>query len=90
MYLSGPANPFALDVTFNENYTRIVASRFIIQTYQILDANADKDMMEDLRKVALESKFNVTVFNPFFIFFDQVKSVCVGWVAFVKRSVFEG
>lgn len=75
MYLSGPANPFALDVTFNENYTRILASRFIIQTYQIADANADKDMMEALRKVALESKFNVTVFNPFFIFFDQVRMV---------------
>lgn len=75
VYLSGPANPFALDVTFNENYTRIVASRFIIQTYHIVDANADKDMMEQLRKVAAESKFNVTVFNPFFIFFDQVKSV---------------
>ncbi|MPC25514.1 Patched domain-containing protein 3 [Portunus trituberculatus] len=71
IYLAGEANPYALDVTFNEDFTRIVASRFIIQTYQIKDANADKDMMEELRKVAFESKFNVTVFNPFFIFFDQ-------------------
>ncbi|KAK8396858.1 hypothetical protein O3P69_005078 [Scylla paramamosain] len=71
IYLAGEANPYALDVTFNEDYTRIVASRFIIQTYQIKDANADKDMMEGLRKIASESKFNVTVFNPFFIFFDQ-------------------
>ncbi|KAK4292465.1 hypothetical protein Pmani_034770 [Petrolisthes manimaculis] len=71
IYLSGPANPFAQDVTFNENYTKIVASRFIIQTYKILDANADKDMMEHLRKVAADSKYNITVFNPFFIYFDQ-------------------
>ncbi|XP_071540515.1 patched domain-containing protein 3-like isoform X2 [Panulirus ornatus] len=71
IYLSGPANPYAQDVTFNDDYTRIIASRFIIQTYKIRDANGDKDMMEQLRKVASESKFNVTVFNPFFIFFDQ-------------------
>lgn len=71
LYLSGPANPFAQDVRFNENNTRILASRFIVQTYKILDANADKDMMEAFRKVAADSKFNVTVFNPFFIYFDQ-------------------
>lgn len=75
IYLAGEANPYALDVTFNDDYTRIVASRFIIQTYQIKDANADKDMMEQLRKVAVDSPFNVTVFNPFFIFFDQVRGV---------------
>ena len=61
-----------LDVAFNEDYTRIIASRFVIQTYKIRDANEDKYMMETLRKVADESKFEVTVFNPFFIFFDQV------------------
>ncbi|XP_064118928.1 patched domain-containing protein 3-like isoform X2 [Macrobrachium nipponense] len=71
VYLSGPANPYTQDVAFNEDYTRIVASRFIIQTYKIMDANDDKDMMETLRKVAQDSPFNVTVFNPFFIFFDQ-------------------
>lgn len=72
IYLSGPANIFAQDVAFNENYTRIKASRFIIQTHKILDANDDKDMMEKLRQVARDSPFNVTVFNPFFIYFDQV------------------
>ncbi|XP_069953397.1 patched domain-containing protein 3-like [Cherax quadricarinatus] len=71
LYLAGPANVFAQDVTFNENKTRIVASRFIFQTHEILDTNADKDMMEAFRKVAFESRFNVTVFNPYFIFFDQ-------------------
>lgn len=71
IYLPGPANPYAQDVTFNEDYTRIIASRFIIQTFEILDANDDKDMMETLRKVALDAPFNVTVFNPFFIYFDQ-------------------
>lgn len=71
IYLSGPANAFAQDVAFNEDYTRIKASRFIIQTHKILDANDDKDMMEKLRQVARDSQFNVTVFNPFFIYFDQ-------------------
>ncbi|CAL4066460.1 unnamed protein product [Meganyctiphanes norvegica] len=70
-YLTGPNNPFIQDVTFNEDYTKIVASRFIIQTHQVMDANDDKDMMEELRQIARDSKFDVTVFNPFFIYFDQ-------------------
>lgn len=63
-------------MAFNEDYTRIKASRFIIQTHKILDANDDKDMMEKLRQVARDSQFNVTVFNPFFIYFDQVSITC--------------
>nr|XP_045594269.1 patched domain-containing protein 3-like [Procambarus clarkii] len=75
LYLSGPANLFAEDVKFNENQTRIEASRFIVQAYKVLDGNADKDMMETFRKVASESKFNVTVYNPYFIYFDQFTMV---------------
>ncbi|XP_045601587.2 patched domain-containing protein 3 [Procambarus clarkii] len=70
-YLGGPANVYALDVKFNEDNSRILASRFVIQTHNIRDANADKDMMEAFRKVAFESKFKVTVYNVFFIYFDQ-------------------
>nr|XP_045593830.1 patched domain-containing protein 3-like [Procambarus clarkii] len=75
LYLSGPANLFAEDVKFNENQTRIEASRFIVQAYKVLDGNADKDMMETFRKVASESKFNVTVYNLFFVYFDQFTMV---------------
>lgn len=70
-YLTGPNNPFIQDVTFNEDFTKIIASRFIIQTKNVMDANDDKDMMVELRKIAEDSEFNVTVFNPFFIYFDQ-------------------
>lgn len=70
-YLTGPNNPFIQDVTFNEDNTKIIASRFIIQTHKVLDANDDKNMMVELRQLALDSGFNVTVFNPFFIYFDQ-------------------
>ncbi|KAF2366096.1 Protein patched/dispatched [Trinorchestia longiramus] len=70
-YLSGSANLYALDVAFNEDETRIVASRFIVQAYQVTDAVKDRQLMEDLRRMAENSKLNVTVFHPFFIFFDQ-------------------
>lgn len=72
MYISDPEDVLNLDIRYNEDYSRILATRFIIQTYKLADSNADKDMMEGLRTIARESKFNVTVFNPFFVFFDQV------------------
>nr|XP_053643838.1 patched domain-containing protein 3-like [Cherax quadricarinatus]XP_053643839.1 patched domain-containing protein 3-like [Cherax quadricarinatus] len=95
LYLSGPANAFAADVRFNEEGTRIIASRFIIQSYNVTDGNADKDMMQEFRKVALDSKFNVTVFNPYFIFFDQftmvritsVEAICVSAVIMMFVSL---
>lgn len=60
---------------FNEDETRILASRFLIQTYQINDTNQDKDMMQALRNVADEAPFDVTVFHPYFVYFDQVNEL---------------
>ncbi|XP_018014148.1 patched domain-containing protein 3 isoform X2 [Hyalella azteca] len=70
-YLSGSANMYALDVALNEDETRIIASRFVVQAFEVTDALKDRQLMEDLRKLADESSLNVTVFHPFFIFFDQ-------------------
>uniref|UniRef100_A0A0A9X8T6 Patched domain-containing protein 3 n=3 Tax=Lygus hesperus TaxID=30085 RepID=A0A0A9X8T6_LYGHE len=68
-------NPFSLDVKFNEDGTRIIASRFMIQGVNISDANMEKDMVRDLRRIAKESDLNVTVFHPYFVFFDQFELV---------------
>lgn len=73
LYLFTP-NPFTLDVKFNENKTRILASRFLIQAVNITDGNHEKEMVTDLRKICDESSLNVTVFHPYFVFFDQVSS----------------
>ncbi|XP_014241430.1 patched domain-containing protein 3 isoform X2 [Cimex lectularius] len=68
-------NPFSLDVKFNENKTRIVAMRFMVQAVNISDGNMEKDMVRDLRRIARESDLNVTVFHPYFVFFDQFELV---------------
>ena len=50
----------------------IIASRFLIQGSQIKNANEEKVFVEELREVCNSSPLNVTVFHPYFIYFDQV------------------
>ncbi|KAB7507922.1 Patched domain-containing protein 3 [Armadillidium nasatum] len=66
-----PSSQETLDVVFNEDKTRILASRFILQSYMINDTNQDKDMMQALRKVAEGAPYHVIAYHAFFVFFDQ-------------------
>lgn len=67
-----PFSTFKKDIKFNENYTSIVASRCIIQTTNISDANMEKDMVIDLRRIADSyPDHHITVFHTLFVFFDQ-------------------
>lgn len=68
-------NAFSLDVKFSDDGSRILASRMMIQAVNISDANMEKDMVRDLRRIARESSLNVTVFHPYFVFFDQFELV---------------
>uniref|UniRef100_A0A182JMW3 Uncharacterized protein n=1 Tax=Anopheles atroparvus TaxID=41427 RepID=A0A182JMW3_ANOAO len=70
-----PANPFSLDVKFNEAGTKILASRFMIQAVNITDTNHEKEMVKDLRQICKNSPLNATVFHPYFVFFDQFELV---------------
>lgn len=70
-----PGNPFSLDVKFNENETRIIASRFLIQAVNITDTNHEKVMVRDLRQICKDSPLNATIFHPYFVFFDQFELV---------------
>lgn len=70
-----PANPFSLDVKFNDNETQIIASRFLIQAVNISDTNQEKEMVRDLRQICKDSPLNATVFHPYFVFFDQFELV---------------
>lgn len=67
-----PANPFSLDVKFNDAGDKIIASRFLIQAINITGTNHEKEMVKALRKVAADSPLNASVFHPYFVFFDQV------------------
>ncbi|XP_023294117.2 patched domain-containing protein 3 [Lucilia cuprina] len=70
-----PGNPFSLDVKFNENETRIIASRLLIQAVNITDTNHEKEMVRDLRQICKDSPLNATIFHPYFVFFDQFELV---------------
>lgn len=64
-----------MDVKFNDEGTRIIASRFLIQALNITDTNHEKVMVADLRKVVRESPLNASIFHPYFVFFDQFELV---------------
>ncbi|XP_035436097.2 patched domain-containing protein 3 [Spodoptera frugiperda] len=70
-----PANPFSLDVRFNEAGNRIVASRFLVQAVNISGTNHEKEMVKALREVVAKSPLNASVFHPYFVFFDQFELV---------------
>ncbi|CAL8113391.1 unnamed protein product [Orchesella dallaii] len=82
------------DIKFNENNTKIVASRFVIQSVNISDSNKERDMADTLRAIAKnQTGLNVTVFHPFFVFFDQFLLIrqtsinCVAIAAFIMMGV---
>jgi hypothetical protein len=61
-----------------EPRTAIVGSRFVLQGHRILDSRDEARVVEQLRHICHQSKYNVTVFHPYFIYFDQVSSCRVG------------
>lgn len=70
-----PANPFSLDVKFDDKGEKILASRFLIQAVNISGTNEEKAMVKELRRICHESPLNASVFHPYFVFFDQFELV---------------
>lgn len=66
-----PYSMFQLDVTYNSNHTTITASRFLLQSKGDQDAMHGEKLMTTSRDIARQSKFNITVYHPMFIFLDQ-------------------
>ena len=54
----------------------IVGSRFVLQGYNIRNANDEAGVVTQLRDICAQSPYNVTVFHPYFIYFDQVARAC--------------
>jgi hypothetical protein len=50
----------------------VVGSRFVLQGHRILDSRDEARVVEELRLICHHTKYNVTVFHPYFIYFDQV------------------
>lgn len=60
---------------FNDDKTKIIASRFLVQALNITDTNHEKRMVKDLRALVTQSPLNATIFHPYFVFFDQFELV---------------
>lgn len=71
-YWLNPTSTFSLDVKFNEEGTKIIGMRYLIQAVNISGTEHEKEMVRALRKICRESPLNVSVFHPYFVFFDQV------------------
>lgn len=70
-----PAERFKNDIIFNENYTEITASRFLIQTKHTGDFNEAKFMLLDLRNIVKNASFPVLLSQFFFPFYDQFLTI---------------
>jgi len=74
IYLSDPSSPLTLDVSFNQQRDRIIAARFILQGFDVKNANEETEMLLKLRQIAEKysvGDFKVSVFHPYFIYIDQ-------------------
>jgi len=70
-FLNGSSSPIREDIKFDEDFTEIIASRFILQSKNGSSTIDLTDLVVALREVAEnQTEFNVTVFNPFFALTD--------------------
>ena len=70
-YLGSGVTKYSEDVDFSNDGQHIIGARFMIQGAHIYDSNMEQIFVQELRDVCHRSPFNVTVYHPFFIFFDQ-------------------
>ncbi|XP_078056354.1 patched domain-containing protein 3-like [Mustelus asterias] len=62
---------FKQDIAFSKGDQSITASRFFIQTINVNNSIAEKNMLIELRKLAQDCKIPLQVYHPAFIYFDQ-------------------
>ena len=63
------------DVKFNEEGTKVTASRLFLQTERIEDSQVELKMLLSLRELASSLPFKVILFHPLFFIFDQFAEV---------------
>ena len=63
------------DVKFNEEGTKVAASRLFLQTNRIEDSQVELKMLLSLRELATTLPFKVILFHPLFFIFDQFAEV---------------
>ncbi|XP_071953550.1 patched domain-containing protein 3-like [Antedon mediterranea] len=68
-------NDFTYDIEFDNAGENIIASRFYVTTTNIQHTSDERKVMDTFRETAESSSYNITVFTPPFIFFDQYLKV---------------
>lgn len=68
---SGPM--YARDVDISDG--KIVGARFVIQAKNLYNSNHEKKFVTEIRGIVDSFDYDVTVFHPYFIFFDQFIAV---------------
>ncbi|XP_067141333.1 patched domain-containing protein 3-like [Centruroides vittatus] len=71
------AKRFKNDISFDENATHIIASRFFIQTNITRDGNHFYRQLVKLRLKVDEMPFRAIIYNPLFYIFDLVDAIPV-------------
>lgn len=61
---------FNQDVAFNQNFTKIVASRFLFQTNMTRDGNHFYHQLKNFKKTMKKSKYFVILYHFLFYYFD--------------------
>ena len=85
--LHGFYGPRIQDVDFSEDGKHIIGTRFMIQGTKIYDANQEKEFVEELRSVCFDaSPYEVFVFHPYFIYFDQVNELSLNCNKIINLS----
>ena len=73
-FYKNSSSPFRLDVAYNDDRSRIIASRFLIQGQNIHSTIEEKNMVLEIRGICEEfsdENFKVNVFNSYFPYTDQ-------------------
>ena len=78
-FYANQSTPYTLDVRFNTNRTRILASRYIIQGQNIHSTMQEEKMVVEIREICerfnKEGGMNVIVYNSYFPYTDQYLSI---------------
>ncbi|XP_067131216.1 patched domain-containing protein 3-like [Centruroides vittatus] len=62
---------FESDIVWNKERDQIIASRCLFAYRNVRSGSDEKFLLEELRKIAADSKYDVFVYNFWFVFYDQ-------------------
>ncbi|XP_023216931.1 patched domain-containing protein 3-like [Centruroides sculpturatus] len=65
-----PANIFENDIIFNKQGEKIIASRFLLMSYDVPDYISESTLMRNLRNIADSSKYPIYIYGTQFPFLD--------------------